>query len=275
MGTSSQFGGTTVGLVPSWLEDPNPAPAGSDNGKETTQTPLENTTETPDRIRTLPFQGAKANYSRYLRTGEQRSMKNALKSYGKATGGSGGATRRMGTSRTTAGGLAHFIGALGTGGSQQALQEFNLSDYAGQSASDVLFALSEVICPPGGTIDEGIARDALHESIGELINSGITDLDAMNEAQRQELLINYFTHSIQGRIINDIGHGTVKMPSSNEEVERLEKSLTHFTKGQVRVAVERHFEEKPTFNEHEMAHMIDNIYQESFALLTGLAEVLK
>ncbi|ADR35244.1 hypothetical protein Sulku_2589 (plasmid) [Sulfuricurvum kujiense DSM 16994] len=275
MGTSSQFGGTTVGLVPSWVDDPTPAPADSEKGKETVQNPLENTTETPDKIRTLPFQGAKANYSRYLRSGDQRSMNNALKSYGKATGGTGGATRRMGTSRTTAGGLAHFIGALGTGGAQQAIREFNLSNYAGQSASDVLFALSEVICPPGGTIDEGIARDAMHESIGELINSGITDLDSMNEAQRQELLINYFTHSIQGRIVNDIGHGTVKIPSSNEEVERLEKSLAQFTKGLVRVAVERHFKEKSVFNQNEMAHIIDNIYQESFALLTGLAEVLK
>lgn len=275
MGTSSQFGGTTVGLVPSWVDEPTPAPADSDDGKETTQNPPENSTESPDKIKPLPFKGAKSNYSRYLRTGDQRLMKNALRSYGKAAGGTGGATRKMGTSRATAGRLAHFIGALGTGGSQQALQEFNLSDYAGRSASDVLFALSEVLCPPGGTIDEGIARDALHESIGELINSGITDLDVMNEAQRQELLINYFTRSIQSRIINDIGHGTVKMPSSNEEVERLEKSLTHFTKGQVRVAVERHFEEKLVFNEHEMARMIDNIYQESFALLTGLAEMLK
>jgi len=275
MGTSSQFGGTTIGLVPSWVDDPTPAPADSDNGKEKTQAPLENTTGTPEKINVAPFQTAKSNFSRYLGSGDRRSMKRALQHYGKATGGTGGATKRMGTSRSTAGGLAHFIGALGTGGAQQALKEFNLSDYASRSASDVLFVLSEVICPPGGTIDEGIARDAMHESISELINSGITDLDAMNEAQRQELLINYFTHSIQGRIINDIGHGIVKIPSNNEEVERLEKSLSHFTKGQVRVAVERHFEEKPVFNEHEMARMIDNIYQESFALLTGLAEVLK
>lgn len=275
MGTSSQFGGTTVGLVPSWVDDPTPAPADSVSGKEATQEPLENTTGTPDKIKTFPFQAAKTNYSRYLGSGDRRSMQRALQHYGKATGGTSGATRRMGTSRSTAGGLAHFIGALGTSGAQQALKEFNLSDYAGRSASDILFILSEVICPPGGTIDEGIARDAMHESIGELINSGITDLDSMNEAQRQELLINYFTHSIQGRIVNDIGHGTVKIPSSNEEVERLEKSLAQFTKGLVRVAVERHFEEKPAFNEHEMAHMIDNIYQESFALLTGLAEVIK
>ncbi len=275
MGTSSQFGGTTVGLVPSWVDDPTPAPAHTVNGTEVTQEPLENTTVARNIIRPSVFSDAKNNYSRYLGSGDRRSMKRALHHYGKATGGTGGATRRMGTSRSTAGGLAHFIGTLGTGGVQQALREFDLSNYANQSASDVLFALSEVICPPGGTIDEGIARDAMHESIGELINSGITDLDAMNEAQRQELLINYFTHSIQGRIINDIGHGTVKMPSSNEEVERLEKSLAHFTKGQVRIAVERHYEEKPTFNEHELARMIDNIYQESFALLTGLAEVLK
>jgi len=275
MGTSSQFGGTTVGLVPSWVDDPTPAPADSDNGKETTQEPLENTTEAPNTIRPSAFSDAKNNYTRYLGSGDRGSMQRALQHYGKATGGTGGATRRMGTSRSTAGGLAHFIGALGTSGVPQALREFNLSDYARQSASDILFALSEVICPPGGTIDEGIARDAMHESIGELINSGITDLDAMNEAQRQELLINYFTYSIQGRIINDIGHGTVKIPSSNEEVERLEKSLAHFTKGLVRIAVERHFEERPIFNEHDMARMIDNIYQESFALLTGLAEVLK
>lgn len=275
MGTSSQFGGTTVGLVPSWVDDPTPAPADSVKGKETVLDPLKSTTETPDKIKYSAFQAAKTNYSRYLGSGDRVSMQRALQHYGNATGGTGGATRRMGTSRSTAGGLAHFIGALGTGGAKHALKEFNLSDYVGQSACDVLFALSEVICPPGGTIDEGIARDAMHESIGELINSGITDLDSMNEAQRQELLINYFTHSIQGRIVNDIGHGTVKMPSSNEEVERLEKSLAHFTKGQVRVAVERHFKEKSVFNQNEMAHMIDNIYQESFALLTGFAEVLK
>lgn len=275
MGTSSQFGGTLTGLIPSWVDEPSPAPSDSNGGKETTQEPLQSTIEVPYKLKISAFQGAKSNYSKYLTTGDRKSLKSAIKSYTSATGGTGGATRRMGTSRSTAGGLAQFIGSLGTNGIRQTLHAFDLSSFENNSATDILFALSEIICPPGGTIDEGIARDAIHEAIGELIQSGIIDLDIMNEAQRQELLINYITHSIRGRIINDIGHGTVKIPSNNEDVNRLEKSLVYFTKGQVRIAVERHFEEKSVFKQIELGRMIDNIYQESFALLGGLAEALK
>lgn len=273
MGTSSQFGGVSSGLVPSWVDDPSPAPAESPNGTNVTQEPPKDTTHTP----TSPssFQGAKSSYSQYLGSGDKNSMRSALKSYGKGTGGSGGATRRMGTSRSTASGLVHFISAVGTNGTQQALKEFNLSHYTNQPASDILFALSEIICPPGGTIDEAIARNAMHDSIGELIMLGVTDLDSINKSQREELLINFFSNSIKGRIINDIGHGTIKMPSNNEEVHNLEQSLFYFIKNNVRVAVERHFMEKPVLNEHETSYMVDNIYQESFALLTELAEVME
>ena len=271
MGTSSQFGGSSSSLVPSWLDDPSPAPAQSTDLDSEEQSPLPLSPTLPLPKQASPLSTPKGGYTRYLNSGGS-GLRKALKSYGSHSGGRGGSVRRMGSSRTTAGGLATFFNSLQQNGSQETLKKFNLSEYVDRPVEDTLIALSEVICTPGGTIDEGIARDAMHETIGEIIEAGVEDLDSLTEAQQQELLVSFITHSIKGRIINDIGHGMVKFPTNNAQVEELQIGLIEFTRSNVREAVKDHYTSDHILLENEISQMVDSMYGDAISLMTELIE---
>src|SRR3546814_13105094 len=51
-------------------------------------------------------------------------------------------------------------------GAVETLRRLNLPELAGRPAADVFLAILEFICPPGGAVDEAIARQAMLETIG-------------------------------------------------------------------------------------------------------------
>ena len=79
--------------------------------------------------------------------------------------------------------------------------------------------LADYICPEGGSIDEGIARDAFVETIADLAGAGITDIDALTPGQIQTVFELYATHAIEARICNDIGTKVVTLPADPRAAE--------------------------------------------------------
>ena len=53
--------------------------------------------------------------------------------------------------------------------------------------------LVDYVCPDGGSIDEGIAREAFVETIADLAGAGIADLDSLTADQIQAVLELYAT----------------------------------------------------------------------------------
>ena len=63
-----------------------------------------------------------------------------------------------------------------TGATVRAL---NLGALAGHPIEEIFLGLADYVCPDGGSIDEGIAREAFIETIADLAGAGITDLDGL------------------------------------------------------------------------------------------------
>src|SRR5262249_30994835 len=123
-----------------------------------------------------------------------------------------------------------FLSSAAAGSVRQALRALNLENLAGRPIEEVFLGLVDYVCPDGGTIDEGIARDAFIETIAELAGSGITDIDGLTADQIQTIFELYATHAIEARLCNDIGTKAITLPADPSAAARVQAQLLDFVR---------------------------------------------
>ncbi len=137
---------------------------------------------------------------------------------------------------------------------------------------EVLRGLTEFICPPSGSIDESIAREAFIETLADLAESGVSDLEALTADQMQTVLELNIAHALEARICNDIGTNAVALPESPEAAAAIQEQLFDFVQGSVSDA----FSATPLgqgLTAQETQVVIDRIYEQAFGVLQALADV--
>jgi len=289
MGTSKGYGGPPTGLVPSWVDEPTPgvppvppltvSPLGGAPKPTLPVQPAPGPSKPlpqPD----LPSAGslsiARNNFTRFARNGSPRSLGRALSSYVRAgTGGAGRAARRMGASRATGARLLGIIQDVQRLGAPSALLKLNLPGLAGQPASDVFLKLLEFVCPPGGAIDEAIARQAMLESIGDLAEAGVGDFDTMTSDQLQEFFLDFIARSIEGRVMADLGAHSVTIPDDVAVVENAQQQLHDFVTGCIHGELSQKLSDMVPLKDSDLGRAIDQIYEAAFALVAAAGEAAK
>lgn len=275
MGTSNQHKGSGGGtpLVPSWLDDlgdnppanpppaePVPQPAPDQPPPDQQRPPLP--PPAPEQRR---FQAARRAYSRFAQDGDQRSLRSALGHYVRhGTGGARGATARMGAARQTAGRLASFVAHAGQAGTEAALIHFGLARCIGRPAAEVLPELIDTMCPPGGRIDENIAREALQAAIAELAQADLPLIEQLTADQWREFLLDYLARSIELRVLTDIGQKLVTNTESVDDIiraERVARQLIHHT---VRNSLGDTLEKVGAVPEAQMRAVTDQAYDRAW-----------
>lgn len=287
MGTSKGYGGPSSGLVPSWIDDvAQPAgPAAQPNGPG--QSNPSQSGSTPSQPGSSPsgplnndgtgsLRGARSSFTRFARTGSPSDLGNALSSYvRKGVGGSSRGARRMGTSRATAAKLLSIFGDVQRNGAAETLRRLQLTVAPGQPASQVLLALLEFICPPGGAIDEGVARQAALNTIAELDEAGSGSFEDMTEADRQNFFLDFVANSIESMIMADLGGRGITMPDDVEAVERIQSQLSSFITGCTRGQLANRLEQWPAPTDQEVNQVTSAIYEAAFDLIATAAEGLE
>ncbi len=241
MGTSNSYGGAGGGtpLIPTWLTPDTDGQTQPPDDPETVPGPaLPAPGQIPPAPKLVPvppagdpkrFSTARGNFTRFVTSGgtDRRSLGRSLSRYvSTAMGGGGTAGKRMALSSRVTSRLAHFLSTASTAGVREALRSVGLERLAGRPATEVLRGLVEFICPPGGTIDESIAREAFIEMVADLAESGITDLETLTPEQMQTVLELNIAHSIEARICNDIGTNAVALPASAEAAAKFRSSFS-------------------------------------------------
>src|SRR5262249_46636721 len=209
--------------------DPRTEPAAPPAAPPDRAPPL--TPPEPDR-----YTVARANFSRFARTGgdDRRWLGRALSGYvSKSAGGARQAAQRMGSARGAGARLAGFLNDVRDRGAAEALRALNLEALVGRPIEEIFLGLADYICPDGGTVDEGIAREAFIEAVAELAEKGITDLDGLNADQMQTVFEMYAAHAIEARICNEIGTKSVALPSDPRAVQRVQDQLRDFVRRSV------------------------------------------
>lgn len=282
MGTSSAYGGpgNSTPLIPSWLEPngeaPPPAPnetsadgdGAGDGAPE--QEPLPDTLSNTNRF-TVP----RTNFTRFVRSGgnDRTSLGRAVSGYvSRSSGGARNAARRMGSTRRTGRQLLGFLSNAVTQGARQALRVLNLESLAGRPIDEIFLGLVDYICPDGGTVDEGIARDAFIETIADLAENGIVDLDALTPDQMQTLFELHTAHAIQTRICNDIGAQAILLPADVRTATSIQDQIFDFVRRGVADALTRSGNAINELTADNIQQFVDQVYEDAFAILRSLGE---
>lgn len=282
MGTSSVFGGQSGNspLIPSFVGDAG-APSSDDaadaaDGTEDDAAPASDPPQAPQRP-PIPsdadparFATARSNLTRWVRSGgsDRKSLGRAVSNYvGSSTGGARGAARRMGSSRGAGARLLGFLADAATRGVVEALRALDLAGLAGRPIEEIFLGLADYVCPDGGSVDEGIARQAFIETIVDLADAGITDLDTLTEDQMQTVFELYASNAIEARLLNDIGNKAVILPASAREAASIQAQLADFIRRGVADALTAARTAAAALTPDRVLGFVGRVYEQAFDIL--------
>jgi hypothetical protein len=169
--------------------------------------------------------------------------------------------------------LLSFLSSAVASGPREALRALNLERLAGRPIEEVFLGLMEYICPEGGTVDEGIARDAFIETIADLAESGITDFDGLTPDQMQTIFELYASHAIETRVCNDIGMKAITLPADAAQAASVQKQLFDFVRRSVSDALAQARAVVQALTPERVLGFVTHVYEQAFAIMQTMAEV--
>ena len=182
------------------------------------------------------------------------------------------AAARMGSARGAGSRLLGFLSDAAARGATEALRALNLGALAGRPIEEIFLGLSDYICPDGGSIDEGIAREAFIETITDLAGAGITDLDGFTEDQMQTVFELYATNAIEARLCNDIGMKTITLPSDSRQCARVQAQLKDFIRRGVADALTIARAAAAALTPDRVLQFVGRVYEQAFGILRIMGE---
>jgi hypothetical protein len=221
------------------------------------------------------FVAARNNFSRFASSGgrDRASLGRAVSHYvGSSTRGARGASMRMGSARGASGRLLGFLSDVATRGAAEALRSLNLIGLAGRPIEEVFLGLVDYVCPDGGSVDEGIAREAFIETIADLAEAGIADLDGLTADQMQTVFELYATNAIEARLCNDIGMRLVTLPADAREASSIQAQLHDFIRRGVSDVLAVAGAVVAALTPNRVRGFVDQVYEQAFDILQAMGE---
>ena len=153
-----------------------------------------------------------------------------------------------------------------------ALEALNLQALAGRPPQEVFLGLVDFVCPDGGTVDDGIAREAFIETIAELSDQGFPDLDSITADQAKTVFEIFATHAIEARLCNDIGTNAIALPASVLAASHAEEQLRDSIRNGVSDALQKAGTALQALTRDNVLRFVDDVYQDAFKILLALAQ---
>jgi hypothetical protein len=221
------------------------------------------------------FTAARTNFSKFARSGgnDRGSLGCAVSGYvSTAAGGARNAARRMGSSRRAGAALYSFLADAQAHGPVEALRALNLEALVGRPIEEIFLGLADYVCSEGGSVDEGIARNAFIDTIAGLADQGITDVNGLTPNQMQTVFEMYATNAIEARICNDIGKNAIKLPADVAAVERVQAQLHDFIARAVSDALGAAQAATGPLTPDQALRYVDGVYEAAFEMLQTLGD---
>lgn len=294
MGTSSSFGGPSNDrpLVPTFVDDVTLGGADGANGDggegddgangDGGDTGDQNGAAPPAPLPSLPpagpagrFTAPRTNFTAFARSGgtDRRSLGRAVSGYvGSSMGSPRRAAQRMGMSRASGGAIVRLLQSVQANGIAETLRQLNLNALAGRPIEEVFAGLADYVCPEDGSIDQGIARNAFIETVADLADAGITDIDRLTPEQMTTVFELYVAHTIEARICNDIGTKAVSLPANPAAAQKVEDTLHDFIQRGVADAVAQSGSNIQSLSPADINGFVTSVYEDAFRILKAMGD---
>ncbi|WP_308470301.1 Qat anti-phage system associated protein QatB [Geomonas limicola] len=191
---------------------------------------------------------------------------------GSSSGGARAAAVRMGSARGAGSRLLGFLSDAVARGATEALRSLNLGALAGRPIEEIFLGMSDYVCPDGGSIDEGIAREAFIETIADLAAAGITELDGLSADQVQTVFELYATNAIEARLCNDIGMKIIILPADSREAAGVQAQLKDFILRAVSDALTTTSTAVAALTPDRVLQFVGGVYEQAFEILRTMGE---
>ena len=262
--------------MPTFLDEPpEPLPGGAepDGAEPGTDDTDPRPSPRPDiEMPPVParFRTARRNFSTFARSGgsDRGALRRAVSDYVRSgTQGSANAVRRMGASRNAGGAVLGMFRGFQRDGVEASLRRLNLDRLIGRPAREIFVGLTDVICQNGGPIDEGVARDAWLETVADLDQFGIDDLNALNIDQIQEVFLAFIVHAVETRLFQDIGANGLDIASDLTAIEAFEAQFRDYIRRSVRDSFSSDLRQLADLSDQQIRTIVDRTYRDAWDLL--------
>lgn len=289
MGTSASNGGPkgSPPLLPDWY---NPSPPDGDNqdapqdGTNDSDGENDSTNENDSQDQnnsdnqnptnqSTDWGKSKGALTRIAKSTSGSSIQKAGRKYVSGLGGRRGATRAAAQGRITGGKYASFLGAIASGGINNALQNLGLDNLVGRSSEEICLAIADALAPTGSTNDEAIARDALISTLDSLYNklqengSDFSNVDSLSLDQIKETLIDYVSNYVFNKWMYELGNAIEKGSVTESDAINLEIEVRDL----IYAETFEYYRDIPveTFNISDSSNnaMIEEIFQPAYSTL--------
>lgn len=282
MGTSNPFGGgnNRNPLIPGWVgggsDGPDAAPDGPPGAPDgdNPEGPAGGDAPAPNR-----FQSARTNFFKFAKAGgggagggadgarggnSNRNMRRAIGGFvGKTSGGARRAAHRMASERQATANLGRILSSAGATGIRETVRRLGYAQLATLPVPDIYAALVDVICEPGGELDESFAREAYIKALAEISATNV-DLERPSPETTISFLASFIANAIQNRLLNAVGNKVVSVPLDVASVQNVEQQINDYIRGEVDDAMREAGEDFPV---DLIVETIDDIYERSCELL--------
>lgn len=271
MGTSSHNSGQSghSPLVPSWVDNESvdsfllDVDLGRDINRDLSGIIAPNAE--PSR-----FANPKGYMTRFAGSGiggSDGNLRSAVSQYVRmSTGGAKNAVLRLGSARNSTVHLIRSIGAFSSGGVtgvQQYLKVYNLE---GKRADEALRNITDLICPDGGTTNEGIVRDAYIDTIADIPDLRLLNFEDLTLDQLMIVLQGCITRVVIGKLLNDIGNKVLNIPESLLHVLDLKDRMITFVKGIVNDAFLRLGIHANNIYQQDAYELTNQVFEQVYAI---------
>lgn len=175
----------------------------------------------------------------------------------------------MGASRNAARGVLGVLRDFQRDGVNATLRRLNLGDLVGRPLEEVFTGLTEIVCRDGGSIDEGIALDGWLETVADLEDLNVADPGALTPDQMRDIFLAFIAHTIEGRLLQDIGANGLKVAADLEAIEAFENQLRDYIRRSVRDSFSSDISTPASLTDQQIQNIVDSTYQDAWELLVA------
>lgn len=275
MGTSSSSNGPGSGIpmVPPWADNPTEAPDTGQDGQEDTQqgsesNNAENNEKEPNQLplNAPPgrFGGARSSLGAFAGDGNSSSMRSGIRQYvSRGYGGAKNAARRMGSTASTAGGLAGILSSDTRTTAQS--DNFNTQFFQSKDSDDVVNAIIEAVRPIDGTQDSEASRESIKDALSELLDKNPdADLLELDDNDKYVVVETFLATDIYRRIALDVGkHIQDKAPNAVAGVNRL-KQIKEYVRETVKSSFKKTGKNLSSLSQHQVTQLARSVIEDTY-----------